>query len=84
MQNHLINQFTLVPAAQPIRGRILTVGYSVGAIPGGNVSLPAQTDTPRAPARLRPTTPKEHPTELATGLPRLEPVREPSDESIPA
>lgn len=83
MQTDLINQVSFVPNSRPVKGMIFAVGYSSPALAGGSVSTPAQADTPRPKAGTRPTCPKEHPNDIATGLPALEPATEPSDGSSP-
>jgi len=83
MQANLINHVSYVPLSQPVKGRIFAVGYGSQALPGGAASTPAQADTPQRAPHTRPTSPKEHPAEISTGLPVLAPAREPSDGSTP-
>jgi hypothetical protein len=83
MQSGLINRVAYVPRSTTVNGRILSYGYRSSAVSGGTASIPAQAGTPLPQAGTKPTSRKEHPSEMTTGLPALMPAQEPSDGSMP-
>jgi hypothetical protein len=83
MHSNLINQISYVPRSQPVRAKVMAMGYGSPALSGGAASTPDQAGSPLASPRMRPSMPKEHPAEIATGLPALVPAREPAGGSIP-